>query len=63
MSIMSSIINNYWIYTTVLIRNEWNETGTGFIVSDKERRKIYLVTNKHVINHKYVQLTSLQHCK
>jgi len=50
MSIMSSIINNYWIYTTVLIRNEWNETGTGFIVSDKERRKIYLVTNKHVTN-------------
>ncbi|MGH9973637.1 MAG: trypsin-like peptidase domain-containing protein [Nitrososphaeraceae archaeon] len=50
MSIISSIINNYWIYTTVLIKNEWNETGTGFIVSDKESGKIYLVTNKHVIN-------------
>jgi S1-C subfamily serine protease len=47
---MSTIVNNYWIYTTVLIKNEWNGTGTGFIVSDKENRKIYLVTNKHVIN-------------
>lgn len=47
---MSSIINDFWIYTTVHITNEWNEAGTGFIVSDKENRRTYLVTNKHVIN-------------
>lgn len=47
---MSSIINDVWIYTTVHITNEWNKAGTGFIVSDKENRRTYLVTNKHVIN-------------
>lgn len=47
---MAAVINNYWIYTTVLIQNEWNQTGTGFLVVNKEDKKIYLVTNKHVIN-------------
>ena len=27
---MSSVINNFWIYTTVLIKNEWDEKGSGF---------------------------------
>lgn len=47
---MSSIINDFWIYTTVHITNEWNEAGTGFLSIDKPNKRIYLVTNKHVVN-------------
>lgn len=50
---MASLIANSWIYSTVLIENDWNETGTGFLVQRKitdDQAKAFLVTNKHVIN-------------
>jgi len=54
---MASPIARSWIYTTVLIENEWHEYGTGFIVSRTEQilkgarvERIFLVTNKHVLN-------------
>ena len=50
---MASIVANSWIYTTVLIENDWGEKGTGFIVQRKvaeDRARAFLVTNKHVIN-------------
>ena len=54
---MASPIAKNWIYTTVLIENEWRELGTGFIVSrttQKQRGarivRIFLATNKHVLN-------------
>jgi len=32
---LSSVINNFWIYTTVLIKNEWDKKGSG---SDSDSR-------------------------
>ena len=49
----ASPIAKTWLYTTVLIENEWNEIGTGFFVSRKlsnNRRRVFLCTNKHVLN-------------
>lgn len=50
---MASPISETWVYATMLIRNEWGEMGTGFLVfrpiNDKEGR-VFLVTNKHVLN-------------
>jgi len=52
---MASPISETWVYATMLIRNEWNETGTGFLIfrpiNDKEG-KVFLVTNKHMLNKK-----------
>jgi S1-C subfamily serine protease len=42
-----------WIYTTMLIENEWGESGSGFLVSrqiDEKHGRVFLVTNKHVLN-------------
>ncbi len=42
-----------WIYATMLIENQWGEKGSGFLVSRElpgNDRRIYLVTNKHVLN-------------
>lgn len=50
---MSSPISKTWIYATILIENEWGERGTGFLVAreiDKDHKKIFLCTNKHVLN-------------
>jgi hypothetical protein len=46
---LSTIIKNYWIYTTVLIENESGGKATGFLMAEKTKTKVYLVTNKHVI--------------
>ncbi len=54
---MASPIARDWIHTTVLIENEWDERGTGFIVSRTVEKlkgsrvvRIFLITNKHVLN-------------
>ena len=50
---MASPIVETWIYTTMLIENEWGEKGTGFLVSrliDDKYGRIFLATNKHVLN-------------
>jgi len=42
-----------WLYTTLLIENQWGELGTGFLISrliDKDIGKFFLATNKHVLN-------------
>jgi hypothetical protein len=44
------VVRDFWIHSTVLINNEWGERGTGFLVGDKNNKRIFLVTNKHVIN-------------
>jgi Trypsin-like peptidase domain len=44
-----SVIVNYWIKTTCQVITE-EGTGTGFLFGIKEKKKIYFVTNKHVIN-------------
>jgi V8-like Glu-specific endopeptidase len=44
---------DYWMSTTMLVQNEWGGKGTGFLVSrkvDDNNIKIFLVTNKHVLN-------------
>ena len=49
----SSPISDSWMYATILIQNEWGEKGTGFLVErqvDSVRSKIFLCTNKHVLN-------------
>lgn len=45
---MSAIIN-YWIKTTCQVITE-DGTGTGFLLGIKEKKKIFFITNKHVIN-------------
>jgi V8-like Glu-specific endopeptidase len=50
-----SSISNFWIYNTMLIENQWNKVGTGFLVSKADNPggkvgRIFLVTNKHVLN-------------
>lgn len=50
---MASPISEMWVQATVAIENEWAEKGTGFLVSrelENGRRRIFVVTNKHVIN-------------
>lgn len=50
---MGSPIVETWVNTTVLIRNEWNRIGTGFLVAREiapDQGQILLVTNKHVIH-------------
>jgi S1-C subfamily serine protease len=51
--VVASLIADTWIYATMLIENDWGEFGTGFLVSrpiDTEKAKIFLVSNKHVLN-------------
>src|SRR6476659_3898570 len=47
---MTFVLRDYWRYTTMLIENEWGKFGTGFIVGNHLKTKIYLVTNKHVLS-------------
>ena len=50
---MSTVLADTLRFSTVLIENQWHLSGTGFLVSkiiDSEKGKIFLVTNKHVIN-------------
>lgn len=52
---MASPIAQNWVYATVLLYNEWGKVGTGFLVcrnltQDKPIGKIFIVTNKHVLN-------------
>jgi hypothetical protein len=50
---IASPVANSWVYATILIKNEWGEIGTGFLVSrvlDANNIKIFLCTNKHVLN-------------
>lgn len=50
---MASPITETWIYTTMLIENEWGGKGTGFLVSrliDDKYGRIFLATNKHVLH-------------
>lgn len=50
---MASPIATSWIYATVLIENEWGNTGSGFLVSrkiDEKSIRIFLATNKHVLH-------------
>lgn len=50
---MASLIADTWIHATMLIENDWGDSGTGFLVSrqtNKDQAKIFLVSNKHVLN-------------
>jgi hypothetical protein len=50
---IASPVANSWVYATILIENEWGGRGTGFLVSkvlDANNTKIFLCTNKHVLN-------------
>jgi V8-like Glu-specific endopeptidase len=50
---MSSAVVNSWVYSTMLIENEWGEVGTGFLVFrgiDEKKGRVFLVTNKHVLH-------------
>lgn len=47
---MSSIIRDFCSLSTVLIKNEWEGKGTAFLVGDKNKKRIFIVTNKHVIS-------------
>lgn len=47
---MSNLIRDFWSYTTVLIENEWGGKGTGFLLGDEKKEKIFVITNKHVLN-------------
>ena len=47
---LSSIIRDRLIHCAVIICDEnEREMGTGFVVGDIERRRFFLITNKHVI--------------
>lgn len=53
-----SQISRTWTYTTVLIYNQWNLSGTGFLVKrdiNETSAKIFLVTNKHVLHKERAQ--------
>jgi Trypsin-like peptidase domain len=45
-----SVVRDFWIHSTTLIINELGGRGTGFLVGDKVDKRIFVVTNKHVIN-------------
>lgn len=54
---MACPIAKSWIYTTVLIENEWQERGNGFFVSrtvkglkTARHETVFVVTNKHVLS-------------
>lgn len=52
-TVFTSPIADSWYYSTILIQNEWNRTGTGFLISREiapKILKIFLCTNKHVLN-------------
>jgi hypothetical protein len=49
----------FWTYSTMLIDNQWGGHGTGFLVQvplkdDNTQARVFLVTNKHVINPDHV---------
>lgn len=46
---MSAAIKNFWIYTTCQINND-KGSGTGFFIKDIINKRIFLVSNKHVLN-------------
>jgi hypothetical protein len=49
----ASPIAHTWVKTTIKIENQWGDLGTGFLLFrevQKNRRKTFLVTNKHVLN-------------
>jgi hypothetical protein len=53
-----SQISRTWTYSTVLIYNQWNQFGTGFLVKrdiNETSAKIFLVTNKHVLHKETAQ--------
>lgn len=51
---MSGYVANTLFFSTMLIENEWGGNGTGFlvskIISQEEGGRVFLVTNKHVLN-------------
>jgi len=50
---MTNEIATDWIFTTMLIENDWAERGTGFLVRrslEDGTGRDFLVTNKHVLN-------------
>jgi hypothetical protein len=50
---LASPIAETWIYATMLIENEWDGKGTGFLVFravSNESGCIFLATNKHVLH-------------
>ena len=46
---MPSHLIDKWYRATVFVENQWNGGGTGFLVADESER-VFLVTNKHVLN-------------
>jgi hypothetical protein len=59
-----SRILNQWMYSTMLIKNEFDRLGTGFAVkrlfkNNKKKGKTFLVTNKHVLGSKREQMRSI----
>lgn len=54
---MPSPVSSFWIYNTMLIENQWGGRGTGFLVfkpkvPGSNQGRVFLITNKHVINSK-----------
>lgn len=50
---MASPLTESWIFSTMLIENQWSGMGTGFLVGrrlDDGSGRVFLVTNKHVLN-------------
>lgn len=50
---MASPIAETWVYATMLIENEWDGRGTGFLVArnvDADSVRVFLVTNKDVLH-------------
>lgn len=50
---MASPLASTWVHATVPVDNPQGESGTGFLVSrmlDEQRGRVFLLTNKHVIN-------------
>ena len=50
---MASPIAETWIFATMLICNQWDSCGTGFLVKDDLHSvtgSLFLITNKHVIS-------------
>ena len=59
-----SQISRTWTYSTVLIYNQWNHFGTGFLVKrdiNETSAKIFLVTNKHVLHKETAQRNVATH--
>jgi len=50
---MDKEVVEQFLYTTMLIENEWGKRGSGFLIKrviSETKGKIFLVTNKHVIH-------------